>query len=119
MTASYSVLSSILPAFQQEFPPVEIKLVTGDQAEALVQVENGEVAVAIAAKPDWMPSSLAFKTLSYSPLKFIMPASGAVAQQVLNAVREGQFRLRYANDLPDKGLTRERLEHWFHENDAR
>ncbi len=120
VTASYSVLSLLLPAFQQEFPLVEIKLVTGDQAEAIKQVEEGEVELAIAAKPDVMPNSLAFKTLSYSPLRFIMPASGAIAQQVFQALREGKLKPgEFPIIMPDKGLTRKRLEKWFQEQNSK
>ena len=114
VTASYSVLSAMWPTFQQAYPLVELKLVAGDQAAAIPQVAQGAAEVAIAAKPDQLSKGLVFKTLSYSSLRFIMPASGLVAQQVLQMMQQGLLKPELLPIImPDKGLTRSRVEQWF------
>ena len=117
VTASYSVLSSLLPVFRQSHPGVDLKLVTGDQASAIDKVTTGEVDVAIAAKPADLPKGVLFKTLSYSPLVFIMPAqlSSAIALQVTQMLQDDGV-INPANlpmIIPEQGLTRDRLDDWL------
>lgn len=119
VTASYSVLSSLLPVFRQDYPGVDLKLITGDQASAIDKVAAREVDVAIAARPDKLPKNMLFKTLSYSPLVFIMPAqaNAPVALQVA----EMQGGVQWVNPaklpmiIPDQGLTRDRFDAWMKE----
>ncbi len=48
VTASYSFLYEILSRFRQDYPRIEIKLHTGDPAEAIQRVQNGTEDIAIA-----------------------------------------------------------------------
>ncbi len=48
MTAAYSHLPPILDRFRAEHPSVEIKLTTGDAADAMEKVVTGEADLAIA-----------------------------------------------------------------------
>ena len=41
VTASYSVLSNILEVFRQRYPAIELKLHTGDQADAIERIVEG------------------------------------------------------------------------------
>ncbi len=52
MTAAYSHLPPILDRFRAEHPSVEIKLTTGDAADAMEKVVTGEADLAIAGKPE-------------------------------------------------------------------
>lgn len=114
VTASYSVLSSLLPLFRERYPQVDIKLLTGDQAQSIQEVQAGNVDLAIAARPDVLPKSLAFKALSYSPLKFIMPVSGDLVQSVLSMQQRGFVDPSLLPMImPEKGLTRMRMDQWF------
>lgn len=52
VTAAYSHLPPILDRFRAEHPSVEIKLTTGDAADAMEKVVTGEADTAIAGKPE-------------------------------------------------------------------
>ena len=120
VTASYSILSVLLNQFRQMYPQVEIKLHTGDQAEAITQVQQGNEDIAIASHPDDIPASIAFKTLTFSPLRFIMPAgAGGVADDVMRLRQNANGAINPAC-LPmivaERGLARSRLDDWLRQN---
>lgn len=52
VTAAYSHLPPILDRFRAEHPQVEIKLDTGDAADAVEKVHSGDADLAIAGRPD-------------------------------------------------------------------
>jgi LysR family positive regulator for ilvC len=122
VTASYSVLSPILEQFRAEYAGIEIMLHTGDQADALARVREGLDDLAVAACPDDLAPRLQFLELQHSPLRFIAPGfSCAVADQVSQlATMEAGFRW---GDIPfivaERGLSKERLDHWFREKGER
>lgn len=60
VTAAYSHLPPILDRFRAEHPLVEIKLTTGDAADAVEKVQSGEMDLAIAGRPDTLPASVGF-----------------------------------------------------------
>jgi LysR family positive regulator for ilvC len=117
VTASYSVLSVLLSEFRKYYPQVEIQLHTGDQADAIDRVQQGIDDVAVAALPESLPPTILFKTLTFSPLRFIMPAdSGVIAEQI------EQLRMKKSNVLnvatlpfivSEQGLARDRLNAWL------
>jgi LysR family positive regulator for ilvC len=117
VTASYSVLSVLLSDFRKQFPQIEIQLHTGDQAEAIDRVIMGADDVAVAALPDHLPDAIVFKTLTFSPLRFIMPSdSGAVAEQVMKLRRASTGPINMSAlplIVPAQGLTRDRLNQWL------
>ncbi len=55
VTAAYSHLPPILDRFRAAHPSVEIKLSTGDAADAMEKVVTGEADPAIAGKPETLP----------------------------------------------------------------
>ena len=117
VTASYSVLSRLLESFRQAYPQVEIQLHTGDQAEAVERVKLGYEEISIAALPDILPSTIAFKTLTFSALRFIMPAEqGAISEKIQELRQQKQDMLNPAQ-LPliisEQGLARERFDAWL------
>ncbi len=63
VTAAYSHLPPILDRFRAEHPSVEIKLTTGDAADAMDKVVTGEADLAIAGKPETLPGAVAFSML--------------------------------------------------------
>ena len=111
VTASYSFLYDILAQFRQQQPGIEIKLHTGDPAIAIGRVAGGEEDIAIAARPDKLPSNIVFKSFSISPLVFIAPVNDAFAK------REDTSDKTTFNSVPmiisEHGLARERLNAWF------
>lgn len=73
VTASYSFLYELLSEFRSRHPGIELKLHTGDPAEAMSRVLAGGEDMAITPRPRQTPEALAFKSLTRAPLVFIAP----------------------------------------------
>ncbi|MDN3524400.1 HTH-type transcriptional activator IlvY [Halomonas sabkhae] len=73
VTASYSFLYDLLSEFRNHYPGIELKLHTGDPAQAMTRVQSGNEDMAITSRPRRLPEGLAFKSLTRSPLVFIAP----------------------------------------------
>lgn len=110
VTASLSILPSILESFRCAYPEIHINLKTGDAASAIRKVIHGEIDIAVAAMPDSLPKKLSFKTITITPLVFIAP-------KII-----WEFSDSLKNDIPwDKipmvisewGLARKRINSWF------
>jgi LysR family positive regulator for ilvC len=116
VTAAYAVLSEILEIFRRRYPDIEIKLHTGDQADAMQRVLDGQEDIAIAARPDKLSSRLQFQTLTHSPLLFIYPGIHCAVEGLVREHRDSSSPLNW-NELPfvisERGLARTRLDQWF------
>lgn len=111
VTAAYSHLPPLLDRFRQQHPLVEIMLTTGDAADAILQVQQQAVDIAIAAHPDKLATSLHFHPVAEIPLVVIAPAFACPVQQILQ-----QQPLHWPDVpiiLPDHGPARTRFEHWY------
>ena len=113
VTASYSFLYDILSHFRNDYPGIEIKLHTGDPAQAVERVTTGREDIAIGARPDTLPRGVAFRPILRSPLLFIAPADQPDLATALN----GPARADAWRDVPmilsEEGLSRQRLDQWF------
>lgn len=113
VTASYSFLHDMLSNFRQNFPRIEIKLHTGDPAQAVERVLSGTEEIAIGARPSQLPAGIMFRALARSPLLFIAPAS----QPQLAERLSGKAGTETWRDVPmilsEEGLARERTDRWF------
>ncbi len=110
VTAAYSILPSILGIFRQEYPSVHINLQTGDAAQALSKLLNGEVDITIAALPKKQPKGLACLRIIETPLVFIAPQRFPET-----VVLEGE-KIDWARTpviMAEQGLSRERIDRWF------
>lgn len=116
VTAVYSVLSEVLEPFRRRYPEIEIKLHTGDQADAVSRVLAGDEDIAIAARPDKLSSRLQFQTLTHSPLLFIYPAMHCAVETQIQEFVERVHEMPWGA-LPfifsERGVARSRLDHWF------
>ena len=111
VTASYSFLSELLAVFRERHPNVDIRLRTGDAAQAVDMALKGEVDIAIAARPDQLSSRLAFKPVTQVPLRFIAPIqSGPVSNAVSSSSVDWSS---VPMILSESGLARVRVEKWF------
>lgn len=114
VTASYSFLYDILACFRAEQPYIQIKLHTGDPADAIERVSQGLEDIAIAAKPEQIPSSLSFKQFDSSPLHFV----GSAESPTFNALLKEKGPSAWA-DIPmivsERGLARRRFDKWVNE----
>lgn len=116
VTASYSVLAPILESFRTTHPAVEIMLHTGDQADGIGRVLDGQDDLAVSGQPEQMPARMEFLPLLESPLDFWMPAADcAVRQTVLEAQRDDGYLDLHNVPLivPERGVTKETLDRWF------
>jgi LysR family positive regulator for ilvC len=109
VTASYSLLAGLLPEFRAHYPGVDINLHTGDEASAMRRVAQGREDLAIAARPDQLPASIAFLELATTPLVFIAPAASRMGQPA----GAGLDWARLPMILPETGQARERVDRWF------
>ena len=73
VTAVYSILSRILDRYRLEYPKVELKLHTGDQANAIDRIKSGAEDLAISVMPDTLPDDIFFHSLMTTPLVLIGP----------------------------------------------
>ena len=111
VTASYSHLPSILTTFRHRYPQIEIQLLTGDSALAIDKVLNGEVDVAITAKPEHLSNKLTYIELDHIPMSVISPAiSPPAIQQLLN---DGPNWQALPFIVAESGPARSRANTWF------
>ncbi|WP_136067975.1 HTH-type transcriptional activator IlvY [Modicisalibacter radicis] len=115
VTASYSFLYELLSEFRLRYPRIELKLHTGDPADAITRLLGGEEDMAISARPETLPAQLAFKPIATSPLVFIAPSEAA---DWLPAESQPPLAAAWAETpmiLSESGLARERTDAWFRE----
>ncbi len=112
VTAAYSILPRILGAFRSAHPGVQIKLQTGDAAEALNKLRNREAEVTIAALPETLPSSTVFIELAQTPLVFIEPINVPQPPGAHNQTIDWRTTPLI---MAEQGLSRVRIDRWFKE----
>lgn len=115
VTAAYSILSDTLESFRQRHPDIDIKLHTGDQADAIPRLLNGDEDIAITARPDKLSNRLNFSTLTHSPLLFIYPSAVCATRTLISDYLEsGYIDL---SSLPfivsERGQARVQIDRWF------
>lgn len=113
VTASYSFLYDILSSFRQDYPRIEMKLHTGDPAKAVERVQEGLEDLAIGARPDSLPTGVAFQSIARSALCFIGPLS----PQLLTEEQLKRPGTDTWKDVPmilsEEGLARTRTDRWL------
>lgn len=113
VTASYSFLYELLSEFRQRYPRIELKLHTGDPAEAITRVLGGDEDMAITARPETLPAQLAFRPIAVSPLVFIAPSEPADWLPASTSQPRVEEWSRAPMILSESGLARERADAWF------
>ncbi|MCS3604832.1 LysR family positive regulator for ilvC [Buttiauxella sp. BIGb0471] len=111
VTAAYSHLPPILDRFRAEHPNVEIKLTTGDAADAVEKVDSDEADLAIAGKPETLPPGVAFSILDNLSVALIAPALACPVRAQVNQPDPDWAKVPFI--LPDQGPVRRRIELWF------
>ena len=110
VTAAQSLLPRILGAFRQRHPGVQIKLQTGDAAEAIARLRTRAAEVSIAALPESLPPTMIFLELAETPLEFIGPAA-APAIIVMRGEEIDWQATPFI--LAEQGPARVRVDGWF------
>lgn len=111
VTAAYSHLPPILEAFRRLYPNVEIKLTTGDPANAIEQVRSQQADLALVGKPLKLPESIAFHFIGEIQLALIAPRIACLATRQLQQNPIDWESIPFI--LPVAGPVRERVELWF------
>ncbi len=113
VTAVYSLLPRLLEAFRSDHREVQLELRTGVAEEAVALVQSGEIDLAVAALPDRYRGQLQFLPIINTPLLFIAPLQNDITDLPL---RDGIIDLsRVPLVVPQRGLSRRRLDHWLKE----
>lgn len=112
VTASYSFLYELLSEFRRNHPRIEIKLHTGDPEQAMAHVLAGREDIAIGARPDVMPSSLAFRPIATTPLVFIAPRDRQAGLYTLPGTGSPDWSV-VPMILSESGQARDRVDDWF------
>jgi LysR family positive regulator for ilvC len=111
VTAAYSHLPPILDRFRAEHPSVEIKLTTGDAADAVEKVDSNEADLAIAGKPESLPPGVAFSMLENLSVALIAPALPCPVRAQVSQPEPDWAKIPFI--MPEQGPVRRRIELWF------
>jgi len=112
VTASYSFLYDLLSTFRLAHPKIEIKLHTGDHANAIDRVLNNQEDLAIAAHPGALPAQIEFKRIATSPLIMIASSQSPLKEINIDQLTPSQWH-NVPMILSEEGLARERVNTWF------
>ena len=113
VTAAYSILPDIIVRYRGVHPWVQIRLETGDPAQSISRLMDQEAEVVIAALPGKLNRQISFLGITTSPLVFI---AARQYPEVIVRQRGGIDWEKTPMILADKGLSRERMDHWFARN---
>lgn len=111
VTAAYSHLPPILDRFRAEHPHVEIKLFTGDPADAVEIVSSNHADISIAGRPFTLPAHLKFTPLASLPLVIIAPALPCPVQQMVGNEQRAWSSIPFI--IPERGPVRRSIDLWF------
>ena len=109
VTAATSILPQILGAFRQSHPGVQIKLQTGDAAEALDRLNNRDAQVTIAPCPSIFRIRSSLWSWPARPCCLSPPRKGSCRCWTARRNRLAAHPLIMA----EQGLSRIRIDRWF------
>jgi len=112
VTASYGLLAELLSRFRGAFPGIDLRLHTGDPEDAIDRVLAGKEELAIAARPDRLPSGTLFRRLVLSPLVFVAPVAADFDVPQSRRARPKPWSTT-PMIVPRRGVARRRVDHWF------
>ncbi|WP_143871503.1 HTH-type transcriptional activator IlvY [Catenovulum sediminis] len=111
VTACYSHIPPILARLNQKHPNIEILLETGAASLAMNKIIQGEVDIALSARPDNMPNNIAFHSIDRISMSLIGPAIECDVQQKLTVEQPDWQAIPFI--IADSGFTRTRSDKWF------
>lgn len=113
VTAVYSLLQPIVQRCRAQYPDIELRLHTGDQADAVQRVQDHRDHIAIAACPSHLPESLEFQPITMSDFVLIKPVKN---DELVSPFIENNVVQDWASVpviLPERGFGRERMDSFF------
>jgi LysR family positive regulator for ilvC len=114
VTAAYSHLPPILDRFRAQHPLVEIKLTTGDAADAVEKVQSTEADLCIAGHPETLPGSVDFTKIGEIPMILISPSLPCAVRTQVSEPHPDWSQIPFI--LPEHGPARKRIDIWFKRN---
>lgn len=112
VTACYLFIPRLLNELQFAAPNLEIKLETGDPADALNRLDEKKADLVISALPSEIPAHIQYVDLVTFPLILIAPKKPRFTPPPGNTWEEGELeRLPYV--IPQKGQLRFETDKWF------
>ncbi len=114
VTAAYSHLPPILDRFRAQHPLVEIKLTTGDAADAVEKVQSTEADLGIAGHPETLPASVDFTKIGEIPMILIAPSLPCAVSTQTREASPDWTQIPFI--LPEHGPARKRIDIWFKRN---
>lgn len=114
VTAAYSHLPDILDKFRALYPLVEIKLITGDAADAVTKIQLNEADLAIAGRPKRLPNSIEFFKLGEIDMVLLIPRLKCPFTEKLHQKQPDWHNIPFI--LPEHGPSRHRIDQWFKQN---
>lgn len=122
VTATHSVLAPILEAFRVTHSSVEIKMHTGDQADGIVRILEGQDDIAVSGRPARLPRRVEFLPLLESPLHFCAPATDCAVREMVAAGELAGGEVDWNSVpfiVPERGVTKDMLDAWFRKRGVR
>ncbi|MEM1154718.1 MAG: HTH-type transcriptional activator IlvY [Pseudomonadota bacterium] len=116
VTATHSILAPILAAFRRLHPAVDILMHTGDQADGISRVLDGQDDIAVSGQPLQLPQRLDFLPLLETPLHIWAPTANCAVQEQLDTKEKGSNAYDWSSIpfiLPERGVTKEMLDKWL------
>ena len=101
----------MLAKFRTRYPKVEIQLTTGDPASAVQFIQSEQVDLALAGKPNNLPTGLEFYKIDDISLSLIAPRVACLATQLLQEEPINWQQMPFI--LPLDGMARHRIEQWL------
>ncbi len=117
VTASHSILAPILAAFRGAHPAVEIMMHTGDQADGISRVLDGQDDMAVTIRPLQLSRRLDFLPLLASPLQLYMPSAACAVRDQVSGPDIDWGSVPFI--VPERGTTKELLDEWLRERGIR
>lgn len=111
VTAAYSHLPEILDRFRIHYPYVDIKLSTGDAADAIAKVQSHEADLAISGHSKQLPSGIEFLKLGEVEMTLLIPKLNCTFSDKLHKKSPDWRSIPFI--LPEHGPSRHQIDLWF------
>lgn len=111
VTAAYSHLPALLDRFRAQHPLVEIKLTTGDAADAINKVQSNETDLGITGHPENLPTTVGFTQIGEIPMILIAPATPCSVRIQATAAQPDWRNIPFI--LPEHGPSRKYIDAWL------
>lgn len=111
VTASYIFIPRLLSELRLSYPKLELRLETGDAAEALDHLKDPDTDFVISALPDNIPDNVNYVHLVSFPLVLIAPKTPAYRSLDLNDENPNLSKVPFI--MPEKGQLKTEVDRFF------